>query len=171
MDMQVKELIATALTINDDEDLPGDDFLIIAAGTVHDPQPGWEPEELQAKTAAGAQLIITQLCFDVELLKRYMSYLVARKLVHTMSFVISLATLPSADIAQWLRDNRRRALIPPGVIQRLEQSVDSEAEGVAICSELLQQYAEIPGISGVNLITPGDPDTINAAVRDSGLRR
>ncbi len=170
MDMQAKELISTAQTINLDEDLAGDDFLILAAGTVHDPQPGWQPEELEGKTTAGAQVIITQLCFDVEMLKRYMAYLVAQKLVHKMSFVISLATLPSADVAKWLRDNRRRALIPPDVIVRLEQSVDAEAEGVAICCELLQQYAEIPGVSGVNLITPGDPDTINAAVRDSGLR-
>ena len=171
MDMQAKELISTAQTINLDEDLAGEDFLIIASGTVHDPQPGWQPEELVGKTSAGAQVIITQLCFDVEMLKRYMAYLVAQKLVHQMSFVISLATLPSADVARWLRDNRRRALIPPDIIKRLEQSVDGEAEGVAICSELLRQYAEIPGISGVNLISPGDPGTIAAAVRDSGLSK
>ena len=97
--------------------------------------------------------------------------MVAKRMTHRMQFIISLATLPSARIAEFMRDNRRRALIPPEVIKRLEQSADAESEGVAICSELLQQYEEIPGVRGVNITTLGSVDTIGAAIQASGLRR
>ena len=59
---------------------------------------------------------------------------------------------------------------PDGAIQRLQQASDPEQEGVLICAELLQELAEIPGVAGANLLTPGDPTTIAAAVRASGLR-
>jgi methylenetetrahydrofolate reductase (NADPH) len=170
LDMNTKELIATAQLINEDEKISGEDAQIITTGTVHQPQPGWEPEEMNAKADAGATIIVTQLCFDADLLRRYMSALVAKKMTHRLQFIVSLATLPSAHIAEFLRDNRRRALIPPAVIKRLQQSLDAEAEGVAICSELLQQYAEIPGIRGVNLMTLGSVDTIGSAVNASGIR-
>jgi len=169
MDMQAKELIATARMINDDENIAGK-FHIVAAGTVHDPQPGWRSEELNAKAAAGAQTILTQLCFDAELLKRYMKNLVEQRFLHQANVVVSLGTLTDANNATRMRDTRRRALIPPAIIKRLQQAGNPEAEGVAICAELLQQYSEIPGISGVNLVTGGDLETIGAAVSASGLR-
>ena len=103
-------------------------------------------------------------------MKRYMAVLVAQNVVRELNIVVSLATLPSAEVATWLRDNRRRALIPDDVIERLAQAVDPEIEGVAICVEAMQQYAEIPGISGINLMTPGSLDTLVAAVSTSGLR-
>jgi hypothetical protein len=56
------------------------------------------------------------------------------------------------------------------VLKRLGQSNDAEEEGVLICSELLQQYSEIPGISGANLMTLGTVDTIGAAISASGVR-
>jgi len=171
LDMSTKDLIATAALINSDENLSGPKLNIISSGTVHSPQPGWQPEELTAKADAGATSVISQLCFDVDLLKRYMSNLVAKRMTHRMQFIVSLATLPSARIAEFMRDNRRRALIPPEVIKRLEQSADAESEGVAICSELLQQYEEIPGVRGVNIMTLGSVDTIGAAIQASGIRR
>jgi hypothetical protein len=35
---------------------------------------------------------------------------------------------------------------------------------------LLQELVEIPGVTGANLLTPGDPETVTAAIRASGLR-
>jgi hypothetical protein len=38
-----------------------------------------------------------------------------------------------------------------------------------LCAETLQKLQEIPGISGANLMTPGDPATLLEAVRMAGL--
>ena len=168
MDMHAKELIATASMINDDEKIAGS-FHILASGTVHDPQPGWRSEELHAKTAAGAQTILTQLCFDVELLKRYMQNLAEQRFLHQANVIVSLGTLTDAGTAKMMRDTRRRALIPAETVDRLSQARDPQAEGVAICAELMQQYAEIPGVSGVNLVTAGEIELIGASIDASGL--
>ncbi len=169
MDMQPRELIATAKLINEDDGLGRHEFLIAASGTIHDRKAAPQQEELLAKANAGARLIITQICFDIELLKRYISDLVSRKLTHRLQIFISLAAPPSAAKASFLRDNRRRALVPDAIIRRLEQSVDAEAEGVAIASELIQQYAEIPGVTGINLVPVDSLETAKSAIELSGV--
>ncbi len=53
---------------------------------------------------------------------------------------------------------------------RFGQAADPEAEGVQIAAELLQEIADIPGLAGVALVTPGAAESIPAAVHASGLR-
>ena len=60
--------------------------------------------------------------------------------------------------------------MPKAVIERMEQARDPEQEGISICAELLQQVAEIPGVDGANVVTPGDLETVPAAIQASGLR-
>ena len=56
------------------------------------------------------------------------------------------------------------------VIQRMEDAKDPEQEGIEICAELMREISEVPGVSGVNLMTTGNADLIPAAIRASGLR-
>jgi len=44
------------------------------------------------------------------------------------------------------------------------------SEGVRICAELLEEFTEIPGVSGANIMTLGSVETIPAAISASGLR-
>ncbi len=84
-----------------------------------------------------------------------MARIVASKLTHRVSFIMALSPLPSADAARWVRDNVKGALVPEPIIERIEQASDPEREGIAICAELLQELATIPGVSGANLLTLG----------------
>ncbi len=168
-----KDLIATARALADDPTVTCvPDFCIGTVATVFNPKAGWQPRSLLTKVEAGARYIQTQLCFDIPALKRYMTHLVEAQLTWQCAVIVSIATLPSAVTARWLRENLRGALVPNKVIQRLQQARDPEQEGVAICAELLQELSEIPGVSGAHLMTPGDPATIPAAVQlarpDSG---
>ncbi len=79
--------------------------------------------------------------------------------------------LPSAVAARELRKARPDSIIPAEIVKRIEESSDGEAEGIAIAAEQLRELAEIPGISGVTLVTPGDPGSIPATIRQSGLRK
>jgi methylenetetrahydrofolate reductase (NADPH) len=166
-----KKLIEAARALADDPSVPAvPDFCIGTAAMVFNPKAQWQPSSLLAKVEAGARFIQTQLCFDMAALRRYMTHLVDAQLTWRCAIIVSLAALPSAVSARWLRKNLRGSLVPMKVVRRLEQARDAEREGVAICAELLEELAEIPGVTGANLLTPGDPETVSAAIRASGLR-
>jgi 5,10-methylenetetrahydrofolate reductase len=70
-----------------------------------------------------------------------------------------------------LKNNLRDSLVPDAVIQRLQNSSDPEQEGVEICAEQIRKIAEMPGIAGVHIFTPGKPELVAHAIRESGLRK
>ena len=170
-DIGAKRLVGTARAIQQDARIAHAEKLFI--GTIalaFDPAADWKPSALLGRSDAGARFIQTQLCFDVDALRRYVRKLSAAKLTHRVHVVVSLGTLPSADAARWLQQNMRGSVMSKAVIKRMEQARDPEQEGVNICAELLQQVAEIPGVDGANVATPGEIETLPAAIQASGLR-
>lgn len=167
-----RDLIALAHSMGEDEDLPpGRAFFIGTGSRVFRPNPGWKAESLTERAAAGARFLQTQLCFNLDILRHYMQSMVEAKLTWRYSVIVSLAVLPSAVTAQWVKKNLSDSRIPKPVIQRLQDSADPAAEGIAICAELMQEIAQIPGVSGIHLMTTGDQDAIPAAIEASGLGR
>ena len=111
-----------------------------------------------------------QICFDMDIARRYMARIVAAKLTHRASFIMGLSPLPSAEAAIWIRENVKGALVPESIVERLKRASDPESEGVDICAALLREAAAIPGVSGANLLTLGNLETVPAAIEASGLR-
>ncbi len=175
-DFSALELIKTAAAVRDGEVFAGEplpttrDFYIGAVATVFEPAVSWQPEKLFDKANAGAQFVQLQTCLDLDILRDYVSRLVAAKLTWRLQVLATLPVLPSADDARQLRKNYPDIIIPPSVVKRLEQSADPEHEGVTICAEFLQELIDVAGISGATLMTPGNPETIAAAVSASGVR-
>ena len=147
------------------------DFLVGANAEVFDAPADWTPKNLVRKSEAGASFVQSQICFDMDVVRKYMKRAVASKLTHRVNFIMSLAPLPSADVARWVRDNVKGALVPEPIIDRMEQAPDPEREGIDICAELPQELAMIPGVSGANLLTLGNLETLPAAIEASGVRR
>ena len=146
------------------------DFHIGANAEIFEPDLNWVPKNLIRKCEAGSNFIQLQICFDMEVLRKYMSQIVASKLTHSVNFIVSLSPLPSADVARWMRDNIKGALVPDFVIERMDQASNPESEGVKICAEMLRESRTIPGISGANLLTMGKLEDIPAAIDASGVR-
>jgi len=146
------------------------DFLIGARADIFSPDPDWTPTNLYRKCDAGANFIQYPICFDMDTVRSYMARMVELKLTHRVKFIMTLATLPSANVARQMRNNKNGAHIPGSVIERMEQASDPESEGVEICAELLQELASIPGVAGANLMTLGSLETIPAAIAASGVR-
>lgn len=146
------------------------DFLIGSVATVFKPDRDWKPENLPSKANVGVRFVQTQLCFDVELLRHYMARLVAAKITRRVSVIVSVAPLPSADMARWLGKNLRGATVPARLVKRLRQSADPELEGIRICAELLREIVTIPGISGANVACLGRAETAAEAISLAGVR-
>lgn len=166
-----RELIGMANALNEEPStLPGEQFFIGTGARAYRPRKDWRAESLNARASAGARFLQTQLCFNTEIVRAYIKALVQAKLTWKYSVMISLTTLPSAKTALWLKNNMPDSRIPEQVIKRLEDADDAEQEGIMICAELMQEISQIPGVSGVNLMTMGNSESIPAAINQSGLR-
>jgi len=171
-DTRAPELMEFIKTMQDAEEVPlFYDIFVGTVATVFDAAADWTPDKLARKADAGANFVLTQICFDMKILRNYMDRMLQSKLTHKLWFIVALSPLPSAEVARWMRDNMQGALMPDSVVTRMEQAADPEQEGIDICAELLQELATISGVSGANLLTLGNLETIPAAIDASGVRK
>jgi methylenetetrahydrofolate reductase (NADPH) len=141
-------------------------FFIGAADLPVDPAPGWRPDGLARKVAAGAQFVQTQFCMDAGVVRRYAARVAEAGL--DVPLLIGVAPLRSARSALWMRKHLFGTIIPDDMVARLEAAPDPAAEGRRICVALMQEFREIPGVAGVHIMAPNNdaavPQVI-AAVR------
>jgi methylenetetrahydrofolate reductase (NADPH) len=144
-------------------------FFIGAADVPIDPPPGWRPEKLAAKVAAGAQFAQTQFCMDKELVRRYAARLKEHEALADFFLIIGVAPLRSAKSARWMKKHLYGTIIPDIFVERLERSADPAAEGERICLELIEELAAIREVAGVHVMAPANeaalPRVIAAARR------
>ena len=144
-------------------------LLLGAADLPIDPPPDWNPKSLIAKVEAGADFIQTQFCMDVAVVRRYAARLVELGIAPRLKVLIGVAPIPSARSARWMKERLFGTIIPDAIIDRLDQAADARREGIRICAELMQQFAEIPGISGAHVMAPQNPSAIPAAIAEAGI--
>jgi methylenetetrahydrofolate reductase (NADPH) len=177
-DLDSSGLMRTAASIRDKGELPHGRkvggraaFLIGCSDVPIDPKPGWAPEALRRKIAAGAQFMQTQFCMDLDLLRRYIACLGEHGIAlgRDVHLLVGVAPLASAKSARWIRENLFGSVIPDAIVQRLESAPDPKREGQRICVEILRELATIRGVSGAHIMAPLNeasiPDVIRA-VRD-----
>jgi len=166
-----EDLVTTARLMGEDESIPGaPGFLIGTAATAFNPKENWKPRALQSRVDAGAGFIQTQICLNLKTLRHYLARLVDSHLTWRCAIIAGVAVFPNAASARLLKHHLSGSVLPEKYIRRLEQASDPEREGIAIAAEALQKMSDMPGLSGVNLMTPGDPCMLVEAVRASGLR-
>ena len=170
LDLTATELIRTAAKLKSDERLRYcPDFLVGGIVMPLIPKPSWKATKFTEKIDAGAQFVQTHICMDTRVLSAYMKHLVENNFIRRTSVIGAVAMLESADDAEWLRDNRPNANVPDQLVDRLRSATDPKAEGIRICVETLQAIAEIPGMSGANIIAARDLQTIPEVIRMAGV--
>jgi len=170
-DWGARKLIAAAHALQSDPNNANPShFFIGSIATAFNPARGWQPGKIATKADAGVKFIQTQLCFDIDLIKRYVAGLVDAKLLERVNVIISIAPIPSADVGEWLASNLRATVVPDDIIKRLRQAKNPGNEGVEICAEMLQQLTDVPGVSGANLVSFGDTESVARSIEISGLR-
>jgi methylenetetrahydrofolate reductase (NADPH) len=131
------------------------------------PKPDWPARKVVEKVEAGARFLMTHTCMNIDVIRQYMKHLVALKMTHRASVLVSLPVLASAQDALWMRANKANVIIPEAIVERLNRHARPRAEGIAIAAELLRHCAEIPGVAGVHLYAPTDlrsvPETLEMA--------
>jgi methylenetetrahydrofolate reductase (NADPH) len=177
-DIDARDLMRTAAAMRDRGELPAGrkvagkaHFFIGAADMPVDPAPGWSPQALQDKIAAGAQFAQTQFCMDAGVVRRYVARLAEEGVPRNFFLLIGVAVLRSARSARWIRDNLFGSIIPDALIARLERAGDQAAEGRRIAQEFLGELSEIRGVAGAHLMAPGNDEAMaDVFVAVGGLR-
>ncbi len=166
-DIDSGTLLATARALRDDGVLPSGrkvgghaDFFLGIADLPIDPPPGWRPDKLATKVAAGAQFAQTQFCMDAAVVRRYAAALGDAGILDRLRLLIGVAPLRSARSAHWMREHLFGTIIPDSMIARLEGADDQAAEGQRLCADLIAELAEIPGIAGAHIMAPNNEAAI-----------
>ncbi|HVM80303.1 MAG TPA: methylenetetrahydrofolate reductase [Stellaceae bacterium] len=147
------------------------DLVLGAADLPVDPPPGWDAKSLAAKLAAGADFVQTQFCMDVGVVRRYAARLRELGIAQRVGILIGVAPIPSARSARWMREKLFGTVIPEAIVTRLDGAADPAREGRAICAELLQELAEIPGIAGAHVMAPQNPSAIPEVIAAAGVTK
>ena len=173
-DLDPRRLLETARVLRDSGTLPSGrkvtgrcDFFLGAADNPIDPPPGWTPNGLAAKQAAGAQFLQTQFCMDAGVVRRYLARLAEHGLADKLSVIVGIVPLRSAKSARWIKDKLFGAIIPDDIVARMEAASDPAAEGRRICLDTVAALVQIPNVAGVHIMAPGNdsavPDIIASA--------
>ena len=123
-----------------------------AAANPFAPPFDYRPHRLAKKVAAGAQFIQTQYCFDLDMLKTYMSKVVDMGLHEKVFILPGIGPLASARAAEWIRSNVAGVHIPDAIIARLAGAENQKQEGINICTEMAAAVKEIEGVHGVHIM-------------------
>ena len=126
-------------------------------------------DQFAKKISAGAQFVQSQYCFDVAMAREFMSRARDQGLTERCFVLIGVGVLASAKTARWLKSSIPGVHIPDAVIRRLEQAEKPKAEGRAIAVEIMQELAEIDGVSGIHLMAYKQEEWVGEIVTRSGV--
>ncbi len=138
-DLDSTSLLQTIRTMRDEQALPvrPQDHVrrrrcfLGAAENPFAPPYDFRPIRLAKKIAAGAQFCQTQYCFDVPLLKQFMTQVRDMGLDEHCFILVGVGPLASARTARWMRANVAGVHIPDAIIARLEGAAEPEGRGQA----------------------------------------
>lgn len=131
---------------------------------------------LKKKISVGADFLMTQAVFDLDLFSEWMSAVRESGLDKRTAIIASVLPLASAEQARELAQSRIHGPVGDEIITRLESAANPSEEGALIAAETAQLLADIPGVRGVHFISGGREISIanepfSAADRVRALRR
>lgn len=121
------------------------------------------------KVEAGAEFVQSQYCFDIKRAQLFMEKARDMGITEQCYTLMGIGVLGSAKTARWLRSSIPGVHIPDEIITRLESAKSQKAEGRKIAVELMQQVAQIEGVSGVHLMAYRQEEWVGDIVKESGV--
>ena len=146
-------------------------FLIGAVENPFAPPIDYRPTRLQKKIEAGAEFIQTQICFNVERMRRFMAAAVDSGSAEKAWILAGVYVPRSARAASYLRDWVPGIDVPEEVVKRLEgvPAERQEEEGVRIAVEIFEEIRQMPGVAGLHLMSIKGDHAIVRVVEELGL--
>jgi methylenetetrahydrofolate reductase (NADPH) len=130
----------------------------------------YDPDRLERKLDAGADVVWTQIAYDVEALTAWADRVRDRGVLERAKVLIGLVPLRSAAGARFMAEKLPGVRVPPETIAALDDAgEDAGAVGLRLTIEVVEGLKAIEGIGGVHLMGMGHDDTVRAVVEGAGL--
>ena len=130
----------------------------------------YDPARLEAKLDSGADLVMTQIVYDVEALARWTDMVRPLGLFERAKVIVGVVPLRSAKAATFMHEHLPGVRVPAWMIETLDQAGDGAREvGLGLTIDVLQGIRGIEGISGIHLMGMGHDDVVARVVEGAGL--
>ena len=130
----------------------------------------YDPARLEVKLDAGADLVMTQIAYDVEALAAWADTMRPRGLFERASVIIGVVPLRSAKAARFMDEHLPGVRVPAAMIEALEGAGDEAADvGLGVTIDVVEGIRGIDGVSGVHLMGMGHGDVVARVVEGAGL--
>lgn len=130
----------------------------------------YDPSRLEAKLDAGADVIWTQISYDVEALAQWAEAVRARGVFERASVLVGVVPLRSAANARFMHERLPGVSVPPAIMRELEDAGDDAAAvGRELTIDIVKGIKQIEGVGGVHLMGLGNDESVRAVVDGAGL--
>ena len=130
----------------------------------------YDPARLEIKLDAGADLVMTQIAYDVEALAAWADTMRARGLFERAHVIVGVVPLRSAKAARFMTEHLPGVRVPAPIMRTLQDAGDHAGEvGLGLTIDVVQGIRGIEGISGIHLIGMGHGDVVAEVVEGAGL--
>jgi methylenetetrahydrofolate reductase (NADPH) len=130
----------------------------------------YDPARLEGKLDAGAELIWTQIAYDVEALAAWAELLRGRGVFERAKVLVGLVPLRSASQASFMAEKLPGVHVPDRSVETLRAAGDdAEQAGTELTVEVVRGVRDLPGVAGVHIMGMGRDDLVRAVVERAGL--
>ena len=174
-DLSVTDAVSLARRMRDEgTTLSGADiaepprFLIgVADVPLADP---YDPARLEVKLDAGADLVMTQIAYDVEALAAWADTMRGRGVFERAKVIVGVVPLHSAKAARFMDQHLPGVTVPAAMMEALEGAGEQAGEvGLGLTIDVVQGIRGIDGVAGVHLMGMGRGDVVARVVEGTGL--
>ena len=148
-------------------------LFIGAAANPFAPPFEYRPYRLAKKVAAGVDFIQTQMVFNVPRFREYMKKVRDLGLHEKVYILAGVGPIKSLGAARYMATKVPGMDVPDEIVDRMKKTPKEKRaeEGVKICTEIIQQVREIPGVSGVHIMAIEWEEAVPEIVKRAGLRQ
>ncbi len=132
----------------------------------------YRPYRLAKKVAAGADFIQTQMVYNVPKFRDYMKAVRNMGLDEKVYILAGVGPIRSLGAARYMASKVPGMDVPDEIVDRIKNTPkdDRAREGIKICTDIIEQVREIPGVSGVHIMAIEWEEAVPEIVQAAGLR-
>jgi 5,10-methylenetetrahydrofolate reductase len=129
----------------------------------------YDPARLDAKLDAGADVVWTQIAYNVERLAAWAELMRSRGVLERAKVIVGVVPLRSAKSARYMDDHLPGVHVPDTITAALDAADDEAAVGLQLTIDVVKGIRGIDGVAGVHLMAMGHDESVRAVVEGAGL--